>query len=137
MLPINGFLSLLHAETKRVILTLCEWILWPSFVSLYFGGTRFSVNSEHFSSLIISSIAVENGMILGVVIIFRLVLNGLAKDGLTEEQNIEYFSERCVCETLMPPIMANSKDSQNQKNNIWKSIERSFYKKWSYAIRKL
>ena len=55
-------------------------------------------------------------MILGVVIIFRLVLNGLAKDELTEEQNIEYFSERCVCETLMPPIMANSKDSQDQKN---------------------
>ena len=43
--------------------------------------------------------------------------------------------DRCVCETQMLPIAANSKDGQGQKDKYLDTIvQRSCHKKYSYAI---
>ena len=46
-----------------------------------------------------------------------------------------YFSlkTRCVCETQMPPIMANSKYGQGHKDNYLDTVGRSCHEKCSCA----
>ena len=50
---------------------------------------------------------------------------------------IPALKTRCVCETQMPPIMANSKDGLGHMDNILIPVGRSCHKKCSCAIWKL
>ena len=40
---------------------------------------------------------------------------------------------RCVCETQMPPMMANSIDGQDHKDKYFDTVKRSCHKKWTCA----
>ena len=47
------------------------------------------------------------------------------------------ITTKCVCESHMPPIMANSKDGQGHKDKYFDTVGRSCHKKCSCAIWKL